>query len=153
MSSMIFTLVPTLLLSFLSLRSAYLHSRNITYAPLSKPITYLLLMPLLGYLTMDYPFIERIVYAAGLIVYVRIIEEFSYLETLMFIGSGDRHVTRRMFEERYHSMEEDKEGVSGDRQRRSRELRESLLNVSYERLLAEEKVIKEVYEGEADKIH
>jgi hypothetical protein len=45
-----------------------------------------------------------------------------------------------MFEERYHSMEE-----GGNR--RSRELRENLLNVSYERLLAEEKVIKEVYEG------
>jgi len=37
------------------------------------------------------------------------------------------------------------EGASAGR--RSREIRESLLNVSYERVLAEEKVIKEVYEG------
>jgi hypothetical protein len=99
-------------------------------------------MPLLGFLTMNYPYVERIVYAVALIIYVRVIlQEFAYLETLMFIGSGDREVTRRMFEERYYSMED---GASVGR--RSREIRESLLNVSYERVLAEEKVIKEVYE-------
>jgi hypothetical protein len=100
-------------------------------------------MPLLGFLTMNYPYVERIAYAVGFLVYVRVVlQEFAYLETLMFIGSGDREVTRRMFEQRYHSMEE---GASAGR--RSREIRESLLNVSYERVLAEEKVIKEVYEG------
>lgn len=114
-STVLSIVVPTLILSFLSIRSSYKHSQNITYAPLNKPIIYLLLMPLMGFLTMDYPFAERIVYATGLIVYVRVLQEFAYLESLMFIGSGEREVTRRMFEERYHSMEEDKEGVSGGR--------------------------------------
>ncbi len=99
MSSLILILVPTLVLSFLSLRSSYQHSRNITYAPLNKPIIFLLLQPLLGFMLMDYKFIERLVYAAGFIVFVRVLQEFAYLESLMFHGS-DREVTRRMFEDR-----------------------------------------------------
>jgi hypothetical protein len=85
MSSLVLTLVPALILTFLSLRSAIRHSRNITYAPLNKPIIYLILMPLLGLLTLNYPFVERIVYAIGLVVYVRVVlQEFAYLEALMF---------------------------------------------------------------------
>ena len=85
MSSLVLNLFPALVLTFLSLRSAVRHSRNITYAPLNKPIIYLLIMPLLGLLTLRYPYVERIVYAIGLVVYVRVVlQEFAYLEALMF---------------------------------------------------------------------
>ena len=91
MSSIVLTVVPALIHSFLSIRSSLLHYWNITYDPLNKPIIYLLLMPLLGFITMNYPYVESIVYAVGFLVYVRVVlQEFAYLETLMFIGSGDR---------------------------------------------------------------
>ena len=54
MPSIVTFFLPTIVLSFISIRSAFIHSKNITYAPLKKPIIYILLLPLLGYATMTF---------------------------------------------------------------------------------------------------